>query len=451
MFRVLCVGVALVLLGRCVAAEEAAAVKPLAIRYSAVLSETAANGGAAQPLRDFEIRCLVLPQTSGFPVVLYLMDQTSDEQPWHAQFGRIEFDAEGLPSPGLPVQRHTHGGQNHWIKLWFGVFPTFAKLAPDAEWTEGEARYRLVGELVANSEPCWQLEIDAPMGRRTTLLIQKSNGAIVAAKHRFFMGMGEQFDLNLKLEELTVADAALIATWTKATGPLLKLQQQIGSAADSAAASSASKPTPPSSAILDEIDQATDGTPFATLAGVIRKEVSAGQQREKAIADLATKFVGRPAPPIVVIPLDGGEPLVLSKPGKLTVLHFWEYQEKPLAEPYGQIGYLDFLAQKRKDQVQVVGIISHTQVQDSKTAKVALQSARKLREFMNIGYPLGHDTQGALAALGDPRTFDVGLPLWVVIGVDGTILHYHVGYYEVDSNRGLEELDGVVEKALKGK
>ena len=448
MLRLLFTCVALLLVGSSSRADDTAGGQPLSLRYTAALNETAANG-AVQPVRDFEIRCLVLPATGGFPVVLYLMDQTSDEQPWHAQFGRVEFDAEGLPAPGLPVQRHTHGGQHHWIKLRFGVFPTFAKLAPDAEWTEGDARYRLVGELVANAQPCWQLEIDAPMGRRTTLLIQKSNGAIVAAKHRFFMGMGEQFDLNLKLEELTVADAALVETWTKATGPLLQVQQQWGAEAETS--SSASKPTPPSSELLNEIDQATDGTPFAALAGVIRKEVTAGQQRDKAIADLAAKFVGRPAPPISVTPLDGGEPLPLSKPGKLTVLHFWEYQEKPLAEPYGQIGYLDFLAQKRKGSVQVVGVISHTQVQDPKTAKLALQSARKLREFMNIGYPLGYETQGALAALGDPRTFEVDLPLWIVIGADGTILHYHVGYYEVNSNRGLEELDGVVEKALKGK
>ncbi len=450
MFRVLCACVALVLIGRCVSAEDAVAVKPLSIRYTAVLSETAANG-ASQPRRDFEIRCLVLPQTNGFPVVLYLMDQTSDEQPWQAQFGRIEFDAEGLPSPGLAAQRHTHGGQDHWVKLRFGVFPTFAKLAPDAEWTEGDNRYRLVGELVANTQPCWQLEIDAPMGRRTTLLIQKSNGAIVAAKHRFFMGMGEQFDLNLKLEELTTAEPALVATWTKATGPLLKLKQQWPAESGTEATGPSSKPAPLSLETLNEVDRATDGTPFAALAGVIRKAVTAGQQRDQAITDLAAKFVGRPAPPIAVTPLDGGEPLALSKPGKITVLHFWEYQEKPLAEPYGQIGYLDFLAQKHKDSVQVVGIISHKQIQDPKTAKLALQSARKLREFMNVGYPLGHETKGALTALGDPRTFDVNLPLWVVIGKDGTVLHYHVGYYEVDSSRGLEELDGVIEKALKGK
>jgi hypothetical protein len=450
MFRMLCACVTLVLIGHSVSAEDAAAVKPLSIRYTAVLSETTANG-ASQPKRDFEIRCLVLPQTSGFPAVLYLMDQTSDEQPWHAQFGRIEFDAEGLPSPGLAAQRHTHGGQDHWVKLRLGVFPAFARLAPDVEWTEGNIRYRLIGELVANAEPCWQLEIDAPMGRRTTLLLQKSNGAIVVAKHRFFMGMGEQFDLTLKLEELTTAEPATVATWTKATAPLLKLKQQLPSESDTEATDSATKPTPPSLETLAEVDQATDGTPFAALAGVIRKAVTAGQQREQAIADLAAKFVGRPAPPIAVTRLDGGEPLVLSQPGKITILHFWEYQEKPLAEPYGQIGYLDFLAQKHKDSVQVVGIISHKQIQDPKTAKLALQSARKLREFMNIGYSLGHETKGALSALGDPRTFDVDLPLWVVIGKDGTVLHYHVGYYEVDSSRGLEELDRVVEQALKGK
>lgn len=450
MFRVLCVCVALVLIARGVAAEDAAATKPLSIRYTAVLSESAASG-ASQPVRDSEIRCLVLPQTSGFQVVLYLMDQTSDEQPWQAQFGRIEFDAEGLPSPGLAAQRHTHGGQHHWVKLRFGVFPTYAKLTPDAEWTEGENRYRLIGELVANTQPCWQLEIDAPLGRRTTLLIQKSNGVIVSAKHRFFMGMGEQFDLNLKLEELATAEPALVTSWTKATGPLLKLKQRMPAESGTEASGPASKQAPLSLEALNEVDQSTDGTPFAALAGVIRKEVTAGQQREKAIADLAAKFVGRPAPPISMTPLDGGEPLALSKPGKITVLHFWEYQEKPLAEPYGQVGYLDFLAQKRRDSVQVVGIISHKQLQNPLTAKVALQSARKLREFMNIGYPLGHETQGALTALGDPRTIDVDLPLWVVIGKDGTVLHYHVGYYEVDSNRGLEELDGVIEKALRGK
>ncbi len=450
MLRLLFTCVALLLVGSSVRAEDTAARPPLSLRYTAALSETAANG-ASQTVRDFEIRCLVLPQSSGFPVVLYLMDQSSEEQPWEAQFGRTEFDAEGQPSPGLAVQRHTHDGQHHWISLRFGVFPGFAKLALDADWTEGNLNYRVIGEPVVKAQPCWQLEINAPQGRRTSLTVQKSNGTISSAQHRFFVGMGEQWNLNLKLEELDAAEASLVETWTKATGPLLKLKSQRQPKSGHDATSEVVTQAPPSNEALDEIDKATADTPFAALAGVIRKDVTAGQQREQAITDLATKFVGRAAPAITVTPLDGGAPISLTKPAQVTVLHFWEYQEKPLAEPYGQIGYLDFLAQKRKDQVQVIGIISDKQVQDAKTAPAALRSARKLREFMNIGYPLGHDTKGALAALGDPRKFDVNLPLWVVIGTDGTILHYHVGFYEVDSNRGLEELDAAIEKALQKK
>lgn len=450
MLRLLCAAVAVLLVGSSVRADDAPESPSLALRYTATLNETAANGNS-QPVRDFEIRCLVLPQTSGFPVVLYLMDQSSEEQPWDAQFGRTEFDAEGQPSPGLPEQRHTHDGQQHWIGLRFGVFPGFAKLALDTDWTEGNLSYRVIGETVVKTQPCWQLEINAPQGRRTSLTVQKSNGTISSAQHRFFVGMGEQWNLNLKLDEVAPAEAALVESWTQATGPLLKLKGQMRSKSVHEATSAAATQAPPSNETLDEIDKATANTPFAALAGVIRKDVTAGQQREQAIAELATKFVGRPAPPIVVTPLDGGDTISLAKPAQITVLHFWEYQEKPLAEPYGQIGYLDFLAQKRKDHVQVIGIISDKQLSVAKTAPAGLRSARKLREFMNIGYPLGFDTKGALAALGDPRKFDVNLPLWVVIGTDGTILHYHIGFYEVDSNRGLEELDAVIEKALKMK
>lgn len=450
MLRLMSVCLAVLLAGGSVRADDRGGGPPLSLRYTATLNETAPNG-QAKPVRDFEIRCLVLPQPSGFPVVLYLMDQSSDEQPWDAQFGRTEFDAEGQPSPGLPEQRHTHDGLHHWIGLRFGVFPGFAKLALDADWTEGNLNYRVIGEPVVKTQSCWQLEINAPQGRRTSLTVQKSDGTISSAQHRFFVGMGEQWNLNLKLDEIAPAEVALVESWAKATGPLLKLKSQRHAQSVHDETSAVVSPTPPSSETLNEIDKATTGTPFAALAGVIRKDVTAGQQREQAIADLAVKFVGRPAPPILVTPLDGGESISLVKPKQITVLHFWEYQEKPLAEPYGQIGYLDFLAQKRKDHVQVIGMISDKQLANAKTAPAALRSARKLREFMNVGYPLGYETKGALAALGDPRKFDANLPLWVVIGTDGTILHYHIGFYEVDSNRGLEELDAVIQKALDPK
>ena len=453
MFRMLCACLALgfvgVLVERSAAADDGRGDQPSTLHYTATLHEATSNGGS-QPVRDFEVRCLVLPQVPGFPAVLYLMDESRDEQPWHAQFGRVDFDAEGRAAPSLPVQRHLHDGHSSWIDLWLGHYPAFAKLVAGAEWQEGDLNYRLLEEKTVNSQLCWLLEINAPQGRRTTLSIQKSNGTIQAAQHRYFVGMGERFDLNLKLEENTPAEEAVVETWTQAIAPLLKLKQALRFDFEREESLSPDQLQLAKEA-LDDVDKAADGTPFAALAGVIRREVTAGQQRETAMADLATRFVGRPAPRISVTPLEGGAAIDLSPPERVTVLHFWEYQEKPLAEPYGQIGYLDFLAQKRKGQVQVIGVISDKQIEKTGTASAALRSARKLREFMNIGYPLGHETEGALAALGDPRTFGVELPLWVVIGLDGTILHYRVGFYEVDNNQGLVELDAVIEQELRSK
>ena len=52
---------------------------------------------------------------------------------------------------------------------------------------------------------------------------------------------------------------------------------------------------------------------------------------------------------------------------------------------------------------------------------------------------------------GDPRLVGATLPLFAVIGPDGKILHHHVGFYEVDRQQGLKELDQVIGQALKNK
>ncbi len=51
--------------------------------------------------------------------------------------------------------------------------------------------------------------------------------------------------------------------------------------------------------------------------------------------------------------------------------------------------------------------------------------------------------------LAVPARHVVALPLWVVIGKDGKVVHYRTGLYQVDVNRGLKELDAVVAEALK--
>ena len=68
----------------------------------------------------------------------------------------------------------------------------------------------------------------------------------------------------------------------------------------------------------------------------------------------------------------------------------------------------------------------------------------KLKAFMNLSYPVLLDAGPLVKQFGDPRIAGATLPLFVVIGPDGKIAHYHVGTYEVRQDQGLKELDQVV-------
>jgi hypothetical protein len=127
------------------------------------------------------------------------------------------------------------------------------------------------------------------------------------------------------------------------------------------------------------------------------------------------------------------------------VLHFWDYRDEPLREPYGQIGYLDFLYHRRKAAgLQVYGVAVNSRLADETTRGAAERSVKKLKSFMNLSYPVLLDGGGLLRQFGDPRVIGASLPLFVVVGPEGTIVHYHVGTYEVQQDQGLKELDDVV-------
>ena len=135
---------------------------------------------------------------------------------------------------------------------------------------------------------------------------------------------------------------------------------------------------------------------------------------------------------------------------KIVVLHFWRYQGDKLVEPYGQVGYLDFLNGKRKKLgVQIVGVAVNSLLEDKAKAAVGLRSARKLKSFMNLGYPIATDDGTVLRKFGDPRRLGAKLPLWVVIGPDGKIEHYKVGFYSINPDEGLRQLDKVVVALIK--
>jgi len=136
----------------------------------------------------------------------------------------------------------------------------------------------------------------------------------------------------------------------------------------------------------------------------------------------------------------------------VTVLHFWTYSDTPLKQPYGQVGYLDFLYGKRKAEgVKIFGVAVDAQFGEPAKRDAATRSVRRLVNFMNLTYPVLLDNEDLLKAFGDPRRLGAELPLFVVIGADGKIVHYKAGHYEVDRLEGLKELNEVVVGQLKGK
>ena len=164
------------------------------------------------------------------------------------------------------------------------------------------------------------------------------------------------------------------------------------------------------------------------------------------------KLIGNAAPQPALQDLAGAPFDWNGIKGKVTVLHFWEYRDTPLEEPYGQVAYLDFLFRNRKSEdVQVFGVSADPRLQDPETRGRGVVAAKKLRSFMNLSYPILADHQDGAREFGDPRVTGAKLPLFVVIGRDGKITHYHVGTYEVNRDRGLEELVQAVSAALENR
>ena len=101
--------------------------------------------------------------------------------------------------------------------------------------------------------------------------------------------------------------------------------------------------------------------------------------------------------------------------------------------------------------VTVVGVSTNPDLQSKENLSRGRRSVRKLSEFMNLSYPVGHDDGTLLKAFGDPRETQGQLPLWIVLNDDGKVAHYHAGFYEVDAAQGLKELETVLADLLRQK
>lgn len=418
------------------------------LHYTTQLSQLDRRGNAS-PVHEYQTHVFVTPGTKEQPQsTFHFVDDAGDALAWIGRFGHTQ--GKGAASAVLNV--HKHDGLPYPLTLRVPFLSGHPPLAADVTWEEGQVEYQVTGTRRSGEWDCWVVESTDGLGKRGTFLVDQQDGVVVAISQRVFMGQGDRFELATKLQSATAVPDAAREKIASVGGSLRNLQKELGYDGRASEFELTAPQLDTVAGQTESLAAEAKGTPYETLIAVIHRDVKAQQQRASAVADLSEKFVGKAAPPIRVKTLAGTDFDASSFQGKVVVLHFWEYRDSPLAEPYGQIGYLDFLASRRAaDGVRVLGVAVDSRLTSPDTSAAAVRSIRKLKEFMNVGYEITTDTGELIKGLGDPRQFSAPLPLWVVIGKDGKVVHYRTGLYKVDVNRGLEELDAAVVKALKAR
>lgn len=428
----------------------------LELRYAGTLAKVGRNG-AEQPLKKFTLYSVVTKQGDGKRLAYLTDERGGGSWAWPERFGTLDLNAKNAAANGSTIRvLAEHEGVPHPINLRQPIFEFADKLAEDEEldWTSGQSSYEVAEETKkVKDRECHIVRVSTNNGRKQRLWISKADKTLlVAAEQQVFMGRGEEFLLKLDLESAKPVDAAALEKLNKPLQTLLDLKSQINRPDGETKAELNPEQIASAQKVIGTIEKQAEGTPFATLAAVVSRDVKAQTQRTDDVESLSKKFVGQAAPTFEVTTLDKKTIQSKELAGKIVVLHFWDYEGEPLAEPYGQVGYLDFLSNKRKKfGIEVIGVAVNESFSDGAKASGALRSVRKLREFMNLSYPIGTDDSTLLAKFGDPRKLGAKLPLWIVINPDGKIAHYHVGFYAIKPDEGLRPLDEAVMKQIKTK
>ncbi len=420
------------------------------VRYSGAVAQLV-PGGQRTPVKQFDLLCLIESRAADAWSVVFLTNEDGGGMPWTERFGLRTYAAGAAGVEGRTARLlHAHAGRQNPIDVPLPLFPQRARLTEDAAWDEDGLHYDVARSRQVGEYDCWQVDVTGQAARNQTLNVHKVSGLIVSGSRRLVMGQGDLFELTFQLESVKRLPPEAAARLRNTAETLLKLQSTLDRKPEEIKPHLNARQLAAAREALTALTADAEGTPFQRLVGVIGRDVQAQQQRAKSVDDLVQKFVGQAAPDYRLTRLDGTPADAAARTGKVVVLHFWNYQDEPLEEPYGQVGYLDFLLNRHQQAgVVVYGVASDARLRDPASANAAKRSIRKLKDFMNLGYDVTLDPTGeALQAFGDPTQFDADLPLWVVIGRDGKVAHYRTGYYAINRDKGLEELDAVVSRLL---
>jgi peroxiredoxin len=402
--------------------------------------------GEGEILRRFEVQVFGLPAGLFF----HVSDDLRQGCPWPDSFGVTSAN----PSPDT-VQPHLiypFDGTRYFLPLPPLVLALPEKPEPGAAWSQQGWQMTVLSEKKISGETAWEIEAPEPRGRRQTLTADAGTGFLLRAEMDVFMGQGDQFTLTLARSESRPLAEAHQAGVEATAKELLALQSRLKRRPDAQLAELSARQVRDTLDALPTLTKLSAGTPLERLVRQIQADADQQQKRLETATSRSQALMNTDIPDFTLTLVSGQSITAASLKGRTTILHFWDYRDAPLAEPYGQTGYLEFLYNRRRqDNLQVVGISTNADLQNPENLGKGRRAARKLAEFMNLTYPIGYDDGSLLKALGDPRDQRGQLPLWIVISPQGRVLHYHAGFYEIDAAQGLRELESVLSAVPIGK
>lgn len=413
-------------------------------------SVVTAGDEATNTQKAFDLTLWVLASGEGGSDVAWLVEENgSGAFPWPARFGRAGLDKSYQTTQAGPAVLFDRGDGESIVNVLFPFFTHTEPLTATSAFELDKFQYQVERPAKRGETPVWRIAVKDGFGPKRTLWVDQKSPLVLDLEERVVMGRGDEYKLKLELvSRQTLEPAALdkLEAALRAASALtaeLKLQQRVAEIAWNPEQVATLKRELPQLAI------AAEGTPLDALAKVAARDLELQSGRNDAVAGIQDKFVGKTVADFALRGSSGESLKMEDLKGQVTVLHFWDYRDEPLREPYGQVGYLDFLYQRHRPAgLQLYGVAVNSRLADESTRGAAQRSVRKLKAFMNLSYPVLLDSGDLLKQFGDPRVVGASLPLFVVIGPDGKILHYHVGTYEVARDQGLTELDAVVAKAL---
>lgn len=445
------------------APSTAAAAPPLAagaqLAFHGTVVRATKEQIAAEPEKTFDLTILVASAGEDGAQLYWLLDESGrGGWGWIDRAGRWSIDNGGQAATGIgPALLYDRGEGTAPIALESPVLLSPEPFAVGSTWSAGALKHEVLARetlvvaagAATQERAVWKVSAANNYGYKRTQWVDDA-GLVLQLSERVIMGRGEEYELTWKLAAVEQLAAPALVDRNAQFAAMLELVAALKREPRTESVDLKETEMVALAEALPRAEQAIVAGPLVKLVAAAKSDLTLQNSRANDVAHMAARFEGKPAPAFKLEGLAGAKLGDADLKGHVTVLHFWDYRDEPLREPYGQIGYLDFLYDKRKaDGVRVYGVAVDARLADVAKRGAAARSANKLVSFMNLSYPLLLDSGAVLKQFGDPRLVGAQLPLFVVIDAEGKIAHYFVGCYDVDRDAGLKQLNDVLTESLK--